>query len=51
MSNTSEMKKRNYFSPELEVLLFLDKDIVTTSNQGTSDGGYGGSDVDHSAWT
>ena len=51
MSNISEMKKSKYFSPELEVTLFLNKDIVTASNQGTSDGSYDGSDVDHSAWT
>ena len=51
MSIISELNKSNYFSPELEVTLFLDKDIVTASNQGTSDGSYDGSDVDHSAWT
>ena len=51
MSNISEKKKSNYFSPELEVTLFFDKDIVTASNQGTSDDGYDGSDIDHSAWT
>jgi hypothetical protein len=51
MSNVSEMKKSNYFSPEVEVLFFFDKDIITASNQGTSDGSYDGSDVDHSAWT
>ena len=51
MSNILESKKRKYSSPEIETLEFLNEDIVTASNQGSSDGDGSGTDLDNSAWT
>lgn len=51
MSNILKSQKKKYSSPEIERLEFLIQDIITTSNQGSSDGGEDDEDRDNSGWT